>query len=146
VGRRSGRRRAACAIACVDSGEVTNTNKMDDQDVALVVDVDDDLVGRLAGEDTPQRHVVARTAVAGHLHEPRRAAAAEREACRPPRSRDHLRDRSPDHHERGARVGTRGPAADLARTHGERHTETEQSAGDHVTGVEAREHEQVDRR
>ena len=65
--------------------------RCDDQDVALLVDVDGDLVGRLAGEHAPQRDVVR---ASGRRAGSRRTRAAPRageaEPRRAPAAADHL--------------------------------------------------------
>ena len=62
-----------------DRVRVAGVDEVDDQHVALLVDVDRDLVGRLAGEHAPERDAVARAVRARDLDEARAARAPRRQ-------------------------------------------------------------------
>ena len=76
---------------------VARVDEVDDQHVALLVDVDRHLVGRLAGEHAPQRDGVARALAARDLDEAGLPAAAQAEARRPPAAAHHLDRRRRQH-------------------------------------------------
>src|SRR3954452_14711936 len=78
------------AMALAHRVRVAGVDEVDDQQVALLVDVDRHLVRRLAGEHAPQRDGVGRTVPAGDLHEAGLAVAAKTEASGPPAATNHL--------------------------------------------------------
>ena len=114
-----------------------------------LVDVDDDLVGRLAGEEAPQRDVARRRSPRGISTKPGRPAPPRQKRDHAPAPADHLGGglaSEPGGRPRGARrAGSRGGAAGAGAARPRRRAPST-APMTHVARREARQDEQVDRR